>query len=75
MQIIKAEKIKEAYERFKDSLTQKEKEIITRYYGISPHVRNTLAEIGEIHGVTRERIRQIKVIALEKLGIRRIKRS
>lgn len=66
---IEAEKIQEAYKQNKASLTTREKEIITRYYGIQPHVRHTLAEIAKIYEVTRERIRQIKVEALRKLKI------
>lgn len=64
---IEAEKVAEAYKQFKANLTAREKDIVTRYYGIAPHVRNTLAEIGEVYGVTRERIRQIKTAAIEKL--------
>ena len=66
---IKAEVVAEAYKELKSVLTQKEKDIITRYYGIAPNVRHSLAELGEIYGVTRERIRQIKVIALQKLKV------
>ena len=66
---IKAEVVKQAYEKNKSSLDTREKDIITKYYGISPNVRHSLAELGEIFGVTRERIRQIKVIALAKLGV------
>ena len=66
-QRIEAEVVQLGYKQNKNLLTPKEKDIITRYYGINPHVRHTLAEIGEIYGVTRERIRQIKVVALEKL--------
>lgn len=66
---IEAEKIAEAYKQFKAALSPREKEVITRYYGIAPHVRHTLAEIGGLYSVTRERIRQIKVEALRKLNI------
>lgn len=66
---IAAEKVSEAYEKLKITLSEREQDIITRYYGIAPHVRHTLAEIGEIYKVTRERIRQIKVEALRKLKI------
>lgn len=66
---IKAEIVKKAYEEWKALLTPKEKEVITRYYGITPHVRHSLAELGEMNGVTRERIRQIKVDALRKLKV------
>jgi RNA polymerase primary sigma factor len=67
---IEAEKIDKAYREFKSFLTEREKEVITRYYGISPHVRHSLAEIGKMYKVTRERIRQIKVEALRKLKIK-----
>jgi RNA polymerase primary sigma factor len=68
---IKAEEIKKAYEEFKNLLTVKENEIITRYYGLGDNVRHTLAEIGGVYGVTRERIRQIKVVALTKLKVKK----
>jgi RNA polymerase primary sigma factor len=66
---IKAQVVKTAYDQKKSLLATREKDVITKYYGISPEVRHSLAELGEIFGVTRERIRQIKVIALEKIGI------
>lgn len=67
---IEAEKVEKAYNKYKDKLSDREQEIITRYYGITPNVRHTLAEIGQIYQVTRERIRQIKVEALKKLKIK-----
>lgn len=70
---IEAEKIENAYKQYKSLLTPKEKEVITRYYGIDKRVRHTLAEIGEMYDVTRERVRQIKVEALTKLKIKKAK--
>lgn len=67
---IKAEIVADAYKEFKPALTQKERDIITRYYGLAPNVRHSLAELGEMYGVTRERIRQIKVEALKKLKVK-----
>jgi RNA polymerase primary sigma factor len=49
------------------SLTDREAEIISRYYGLEREDAQTLQEIGESMGLTRERIRQIKNLALEKL--------
>lgn len=69
MKKVEAEIVAEAYKQFKSNLSPREKEVITRYYGISPHVRHTLAEIGAMYEVTRERIRQIKVDALRKIKI------
>ncbi len=71
MKVVEAERVKEAYKDNKGLLSPREKDIITRYYGINPQVRHTLNDLGEKYGVTRERIRQIKVIALEKLGIKK----
>lgn len=67
---IEAEKIARAYREFKSNLTPREREIVTKYYGIEKEVRHTLAELGEMQDVTRERIRQIKVVALGKLKIK-----
>ena len=69
MTAIEAEKIEKAYKDLKALLTPREKEVIQRYYGIDKHVRHSLNEIGKLYGVTRERIRQIKVEALRKLKI------
>lgn len=69
---IKAEIVKKAYLAFKDDLNERENDIIARYYGLNNQVRHSLAELGEIYQVTRERIRQIKVEALKKLKIKKL---
>ena len=66
---IEAQKIEKAYKEFKSMLNPREKEVITKYYGIDKEVRHTLAEIGEMYKVTRERVRQIKVEALTKIKV------
>lgn len=48
-------------------LTEREKEIITLRFGLIDGELCTLEEIGNIKGVTRERIRQIEAKALEKM--------
>lgn len=68
---VEAERIEKAYKEYKSLLNPREKEVITRYYGIAPNVRHSLAEIGAMYQVTRERIRQIKVEALKKLKIQK----
>lgn len=50
-----------------DCLKDKEYEIISLRYGLADDKPRTLEEIGNIYGVTRERIRQIEVNALRKL--------
>lgn len=50
-----------------DQLTDREKEIIRYYHGIDEFKPFTLEEIGNIIGLTRERIRQIKKKALQQI--------
>ena len=49
-------------------LTPKEQEIIRMRFGIGIETTYTLNEIGDIFGVTRERIRQIEKSALDKIS-------
>ena len=70
---IEAERIDKAYNRFKKALNPREKDVLTKYYGLDSQVRHSLNEIGETYQVTRERIRQIKVEALKKIGIKKQK--
>jgi RNA polymerase primary sigma factor len=48
-------------------LTPREADVIRERYALDRDYSMTLAEIGDVHGVTRERIRQIEKIALTKL--------
>ena len=50
-----------------DMLTDREREIIRMYFGIEREFPLTLNEIGDQFNVTRERVRQIKEIALSRL--------
>lgn len=47
--------------------SERAKELIKRRYGLLDGERQTLEEIGESYGVTRERIRQIQVKALKRM--------
>jgi RNA polymerase primary sigma factor len=48
-------------------LTERERKILVLYYGLDDGEEMTLEEIGDLLGVTRERIRQIRNRAFEKL--------
>jgi len=48
-------------------LNGREREIVEMYYGLNDHEPKTLKEIGEKFGITRERVRQIKENAINKL--------
>jgi RNA polymerase primary sigma factor len=50
-----------------NKLSDKEKHILYNRFGIGNKKIKTLEEIGNKFGVTRERIRQIEMIALRKL--------
>ena len=50
-----------------DGLSQREQLVIKMRYGLQAEKFKTLQQIGEIFGVTRERIRQIERKALRKL--------
>ncbi|MAN59540.1 MAG: hypothetical protein CMC08_06860 [Flavobacteriaceae bacterium] len=50
-----------------DGLPDRQKDILTRRFGLDGGDEMTLEEIGQIYGVTRERIRQIEAKALDTL--------
>ena len=52
---------------FEKYLTERERRILYLYYGLDDGEERTLEEIGSLLGVTRERIRQIRNRAFEKL--------
>ena len=52
---------------FDEYLTERERKILYLYYGLDDGEERTLEEIGSLLGVTRERIRQIRNRAFEKL--------
>jgi RNA polymerase primary sigma factor len=52
---------------FEKYLTERERKILVLYYGLDDGEEMTLEEIGDILGVTRERIRQIRNRAFDKL--------
>lgn len=55
-----------------DSLAEKERTVISRRIGLFGE-RETLQEIGDTYGITRERVRQIEDVGIKKIG--RIMRS
>jgi len=51
-----------------DTLAGRERSVIEMYYGINRESALTLNEIGEEFNLTRERVRQIKAKAIQRLG-------
>ncbi len=65
---VEAQARREFLERmFEKYLTERERKILYLYYGLDEGEERTLEEIGTLLGVTRERIRQIRNRAFEKL--------
>lgn len=54
-------------EKVLSTLTSREAEVISLYFGINRETALTLEEIGERFGLTRERVRQIKEKAIRRL--------
>ncbi len=59
--------LRERIEEMLTNLTEREKKILVMRFGLEDGQPKTLEEVGEAFGVTRERIRQIQVKALERI--------
>lgn len=67
---VASEVFKNYTKKAQDKLTERERDIIERYYGYGDNYRHSLDELGTFYNVTRERIRQIKTEGLKKLGVK-----
>jgi len=50
-----------------DQLTAQQRDVVEHRYGLHGHGRRTLEEVGRLLGVTRERVRQVQLGALNRL--------
>jgi RNA polymerase primary sigma factor len=64
---LKTNEEKKTVELLFDDLSEKEKNIVTKYFGLDGSKEMTLEEIGKLYGLTKERVRQIKCNALKKM--------
>lgn len=65
--ILSDENLKKNLESWMYELNDSQREVIARRYGLLGYDRSTLEEVGEMVGLTRERVRQIQVEALKAL--------
>jgi len=66
-EVLSEEQLKGEIQRAMHALTEGEARVLRMYYGLDGHESMTLEEIGAYVGRTRERVRQIKEKALQKL--------
>jgi RNA polymerase nonessential primary-like sigma factor len=59
--------IKESIAHWLDELSEKQREVVSRRFGLRGYESSTLEEVGREIGLTRERVRQIQVEALRRL--------
>jgi RNA polymerase primary sigma factor len=66
-EVVEARSLSGALADLLETLTQRERNVIMLRFGLEDGEKRTLEEVGELFGVTRERIRQIEAKVLAKL--------
>jgi len=66
-QLLQDRNIKESIASWLDELSEKQREVVSRRFGLRGYESSTLEEVGREIGLTRERVRQIQVEALKRL--------
>ena len=66
-EILQEQDLQESIEQWLGRLSAKHSEVLTRRFGLRGHDGGTLEEVGREIGLTRERVRQIQIEALDKL--------
>ncbi|SFX21742.1 RNA polymerase sigma factor RpoS [Marinospirillum alkaliphilum] len=64
---VQDEDICTSVELWLDELSEKQREVVVRRFGLRGHEATTLEEVGQEIGLTRERVRQIQMEALKRL--------
>ncbi|MFI4937312.1 MAG: RNA polymerase sigma factor RpoS [Candidatus Berkiellales bacterium] len=66
-QMLSEDDFKREVDQWLDQLNDKQQAVITRRFGLRGHEQGTLEDVGAQIGLTRERVRQIQVEALQQL--------
>lgn len=61
------EDLKQSIDRWLDELSEKQREVVARRFGLRGYETSTLEDVGREIGLTRERVRQIQVESLRRL--------
>jgi RNA polymerase nonessential primary-like sigma factor len=65
--VLQNDNLSESIDGWLTELTEKQREVLCRRFGLRGHEISTLEEVGHEIGLTRERVRQIQVEALRRL--------
>jgi len=65
--LLQDDDVKANIDKWIEQLTEKQREVVTRRFGLHGYDVSTLEDVGNNIGVTRERVRQIQIEALRKL--------
>ncbi|SRR5579883_219353 len=74
-ELLADEKLVKQLEECLDQLNEKQREVLARRFGLAGYDRQTLEEVGEAIGLTRERVRQIQMSGLKALREIMLKRG
>jgi RNA polymerase nonessential primary-like sigma factor len=66
-ELLQDEDLGQSIDTWLSDLTEKQREVVIRRFGLRGHESSTLEEVGREIGLTRERVRQIQVEALKRL--------
>lgn len=66
-EILQDSNLRNSVNRWLDDLSEKQRDVIVRRFGLRGHETATLEQVGAEIGLTRERVRQIQVEALRRL--------
>ena len=66
-ELLQDEDLSQSIDQWLGDLTEKQREVVIRRFGLRGHESSTLEEVGREIGLTRERVRQIQVEALKRL--------
>ena len=66
-ELLQDDDLSQSIDAWLSELTDKQREVVVRRFGLRGHESSTLEEVGQEIGLTRERVRQIQVEALKRL--------